>query len=115
MSLNLEGIRREAQQLCSCKKTACRSHAARFHASHLHELVAEVERLQGEVARLTDERDLARDVAAALEGENAAALAFHYSVGSPGAGRTVWCGHDVHPWPCPTASALGVEASGSAP
>ena len=61
--------------------------------------------LLAHIDALTAERDQARDIAARLEAENAAALALHYPCDG-------FCVRDGDRWPCDTAAELGVESDG---
>ncbi len=78
-------------------------------------LLAEVDRLRELLEQAHGERDQGRDLAAALEAQNAAALALHqpYLVADDdqvfhcGSCRDAW--HGRVPYPCPTVRALGVE------
>lgn len=62
------------------------------------------------LALATDPREVeaARSFAAAVEAQNAAALALHAAVAKPDANAGFCAGCD-YAWPCPTARALGVS------
>ncbi len=62
-----------------------------------------------EIPALTADRDRARDIAVALEQQNAAALALHFPIGGPTYESRHRCVQCRLVWPCATAVALGVE------